>query len=236
MEKTFLKLDFPPSHVTYRAEYVPVPTDPLVRYTATVLLRPVLLGFKGQVSYDTAMTVQTTSLDIACSQILGYVAYCPTPSGLLASGSSCGRGAVTRGPTGLLACNRTTRSRASSELALRPEPGVMLFHMPPIPNACHTLRQKNLLRDRSIPFSPVVYIPVSLGDSSCFCERNRQRRLPATFVWRLEVGKEAGQRAFYQLWAMPETGHVAWVRYCIISSDLLTRRDFNVDRISFLQF
>lgn len=57
MEKTFLKLDFPPSHVTYRAEYVPVPTDPLVRYTATVLLGPVLLGFKGQVSYDTAMTV-----------------------------------------------------------------------------------------------------------------------------------------------------------------------------------
>jgi hypothetical protein len=50
MEKTFLKLDVPPSHVMYRAEYVPVLTDPLVRYTATILLRPVLLGFKGQVS------------------------------------------------------------------------------------------------------------------------------------------------------------------------------------------
>jgi hypothetical protein len=59
----FLKLGVPPTHVTYRTEYVPAPTVLLVLCTVTVLPHPVLPGFKGEVSYGIMMTIHT-ALDL----------------------------------------------------------------------------------------------------------------------------------------------------------------------------
>jgi hypothetical protein len=56
-ERAFLRLGFPPTYVTYRAEYVPAVTGRMVLYTVTVLPHSSLLGFKGEVCYNTALTL-----------------------------------------------------------------------------------------------------------------------------------------------------------------------------------
>jgi hypothetical protein len=70
MERTLLRLGVPPTYVTYRAEYVPAVTWRMVLCTVAVLPHPSLPGFKGEVCYNTALTV-TTTLDVACRQALG---------------------------------------------------------------------------------------------------------------------------------------------------------------------
>jgi hypothetical protein len=70
MERAILRLGVLPTYVTYHAEYVPAMTGRLVVCTVAVLPHPNLLGFKGEVCYNTAVTV-ATAIDVACSQALG---------------------------------------------------------------------------------------------------------------------------------------------------------------------
>jgi hypothetical protein len=70
MERALLRLGVPPTYITYRAEYVPAVTGQMVLCTVAALPHPSLLGFKGEVCYNTALT-DATALDVACRQALG---------------------------------------------------------------------------------------------------------------------------------------------------------------------
>jgi hypothetical protein len=70
MERALLRLGVPPTYVTYRAEYVPAVTGRMVLCTVAVLPHLSLPGLKGEVCYNTALTV-TTALDVTCRQALG---------------------------------------------------------------------------------------------------------------------------------------------------------------------
>jgi hypothetical protein len=70
MERALLRLGVPPTYVTYRAEYVLAVTGRMVLCTVAVLCHLNLPGFKGEVCYNTTLTV-ATALDVACRQALG---------------------------------------------------------------------------------------------------------------------------------------------------------------------
>jgi hypothetical protein len=70
MERALLRLGVPPTYVTYRAEYVPAVKGWMVLCTVAVLPHLSLLGFNGEVCYNTTFTVATV-LDVACRQALG---------------------------------------------------------------------------------------------------------------------------------------------------------------------